>query len=1017
MGAVSGDQVVVGDIPAEPPGFQPRPDLLAELDRTDTGALAVHAVTGMPGAGKTQLAAAHARAKLAAGWRLIAWVSAGNAGIRQAGLATAADALGLPVGGRGRDSADPGLAVRRWLEADGRRCLLVFDGAEEPAALQPFLPADGAARVLITSTRATGASIPVDGYTPEEALAFLAGRTGLADDAGAAAVAAELGHLPLALAHAAAVIAGQRLGYQDYLERLRAMPAGVEGQTYPPGAVRAARLALDAVRAADGTAMCTRVIQLMAVLSAAGVGRELLYAAGQAGLLAPGRGVAAAVVDRALVQLAEQSLVTAGLDGRTVVMHRLVSEVVQAGLAQRREQLTAACRAAASVLEARAQALDAARDRLAVRDIPGQVTALLGAAGPAAAAGDRLARALLRLRFLALYHLIELGDSAEQAVAAGESLTADLERALGPRHLDTLNVRNSLAAAYQAAGRVAEAVPLFEQTLAGRQRALGPEHPETLNSQHNLAASYQDAGRIDEAILLFRLTLAARERLLGADHPSTLNSRGNLAAAYRAAGRVAEAVPLFEQTLAGRERVLGADHPYTRASRINLEEARRDADRPAEAIPSPEPPPPAAELPAEQPPAEEPRPAHPPAEQTLAEQTLAEQPLAELPPAEQPLVEQLPAGQPVPESPVAAESREVHDGAPPEPAPAPDPEPDVLGQLLGQLLGLEPEAPAPELEAPAPELEAPAPGLEAPAPEPPAGYGQRSGSRPAGERLRAPSLIAVILILLTAAGAVLPLSRSHAGRHPPGHGAAGHPASAAQLAAEWVSQQVSRSAIVACDPSMCAALEAQGVPATRLLVLRAGTANPRGAEVVVATPAVRSQFGSRLDSVYAPAVIAGFGSGPDQVNVQVVAPDGAAAYLAAQRQDMAARKAAGTQLLANKRIEATAQARTQLAAGAVDARLLIMLPALAAIHPIQILAFGDPGPGAGPGVPLCSADLSGSGAAAGMTDVGYLTWLAAFVRAQLVPFNGGMAVLRHGDQLIVHVDFARPSPLGLLTHG
>ena len=44
---------------------------------------------------------------------------------------------------------------------------------------------------------------------------------------------------------------------------------------------------------------------------------------------------------------------------------------------------------------------------------------------------------LLRLRFLALYHLIELGDSATQAVAVGEPLTADLERLLGPDHPDT----------------------------------------------------------------------------------------------------------------------------------------------------------------------------------------------------------------------------------------------------------------------------------------------------------------------------------------------------------------------------------------------------------------------------------------------------------------------------------------------------------------------------------------------------------------------------------------------------
>jgi hypothetical protein len=153
------------------------------------------------------------------------------------------------------------------------------------------------------------------------------------------------------------------------------------------------------------------------------------------------------------------------------------------------------------------------------------------------------------------------------------------------------------------------------------------------------------------------------------------------------------------------------------------------------------------------------------------------------------------------------------------------------------------------------------------------------------------------------------------------------------------------------------------------------------------------------------------------VSVRVTAPGGVAAYLAALRQDVAARKTAGTQLMANKGLEITAQARTQLATGDVDSRLLILLPALAAAHPVQILAFGDPGPQASPGVPLCSADLSGSGRAAGMTDVSYLSWLVTFVRAQLHTFSGSTTILRQGDQSIVRVNFSRPSPLGLFSHG
>jgi hypothetical protein len=293
--------------------------------------------------------------------------------------------------------------------------------------------------------------------------------------------------------------------------------------------------------------------------------------------------------------------------------------------------------------------------------------------------------------------------------------------------------------------------------------------------------------------------------------------------------------------------------------------------------------------------------------------------------------------------------------------------------------------------------------------------------------MRVPAMATAILILVAAGSATLALSRQHVGGPPSGHGAQpssepvgdGLAADAAVrvAAADWISHQISGNAIVACDPTMCSALQAQGMPGAKLLVLGAAVANPLGAAVVVATPAVRSQFGSRLDSVYAPSVMASFGSGPDQVTVRVIAQDGASAYLVALRQDVAARTAAGAQLLANKRIKLAARAKMQLAAGQVDSRLLIMLPAMTAKHPIQILAFGNPGVGASPGIPLCSADLSGSGRMADMTDAGYLDWLVAFDRAQLAPFAGTTIILRRGDQSIVRVEFSGPSPMGLLAHG
>jgi hypothetical protein len=558
--------VVAGDVPQEPAGFQPRADLLAELDAPSPGRVrvaVVHAVTGMRGVGKTQLAAAYARARIDAGWRLVAWVNAENTAAVLGGLAEVAAALGLDEGTGDAEAA--GRAVRRRLEAGGDRCLLVFDNAADPQDLLPFLPAAGNARVLITSNERAvadlGADVAVDVFTWEEALAFLAGRTGSPDAAGARQVAGELGRLPLALAQAAAVIAAQHLDYPAYLQRLRAKPVGQLLQResagrYPHGLAAAVLLALDAVGAGDGTGVCGAVMDLVAVLSAAGVPRAVLYAAGQAGALSKENeaagGVAVEVVDEALGRLAGSSLLTFSTGGGTVTAHRLVMRVIRERLA-RQGRLAAACQAAAAVLQARAGSLEQAwQDRLARRDLAEQILAVHEhAAVFSGEDGSDLTLAVLRLRGWALWFLNDLGDSAAQAIAVGEPLLADQERVLGPDHPDTLNSRNNLAEAYRAAGRAAEAIPLHERTLADREPTLGPDHPDTLSSRNNLALAYWAAGRAAEAIPLHQQTLADYERTLGPDHPDTLQSRNNLAAAYVAAGRAAEAIPLLERTRDG----------------------------------------------------------------------------------------------------------------------------------------------------------------------------------------------------------------------------------------------------------------------------------------------------------------------------------------------------------------------------------------------------------------------------------------------------------------------------------
>jgi predicted Ser/Thr protein kinase len=238
-------------------------------------------------------------------------------------------------------------------------------------------------------------------------------------------------------------------------------------------------------------------------------------------------------------------------------------------------------------------------------------------------------------------------------------------------------------------------------------------------------------------------------------------------------------------------------------------------------------------------------------------------------------------------------------------------------------------------------------------------------------------------------------------------------AAARTEAITWILQQVSRAAVVSCDPQVCADLVSRGFPSANLLTLGATSNDPLGSALVVATGPIRAQYRGRLVSVYAPAIIATFGSGDARIDIRLVFPGGAANYRAVQQTALRARKVADAQLLANSQIEASATARAQLLSGDVDPRLPQLLAIMAERHPVRIVDFVNQSPGGGPASLLRSMDLAAVDGAAHMTRAAYLGWMQSFIsaqRAQYLPASMQQITLRTG-QAVLRIEYRTPSPL------
>jgi transcriptional regulator with XRE-family HTH domain len=583
----------VWNIPARNPGFTGRDGLLAAVrDRLLAGGAAVvQALHGMGGVGKTQLAAEYAH-RFAASYELGWWISAEQGALIGDQVAALGSALGCIRPGADTD------VVRAVVLAELRarsRWLLVFDNAQTPAEVAPWLPG-GSGHVLITSRERgwaeIAAPVEVDVLARAESAALLQARVAGLGGADADRLAAELGDLPLALAQAAAFMAGTGMVAGEYLGLLRTRAGPLLDQAVPGSYPRslAAATALAAGRLADDDPAAAELASLCAFFAAEPVPEDLFTGAARE---LPGE-LAARAADplawrQTLARLTRQSL--ARIDHRGLQMHRLTQAIL-------RDRLTSG---QAAATRQRAEAILAASDpgdpgdpatwpRWA-RLMPHLLAADLAGTGRPG---------LRQLACHACWYLQARGADARGSYDLASYLYPRWRERLGSDDDSVLVMAYELACALRDMGRHTDARDLRQDNADHARRVLGEDHRHTLLYAASLAASLRDLGEVQAARVLghdhpetlatadalandlrllgetqaardrARDTLDRRRRALGQDHPDTLDSAGHLAMALHKLGEVQAARDLLQDVLDRQRRILGADHPDTLACANNL---------------------------------------------------------------------------------------------------------------------------------------------------------------------------------------------------------------------------------------------------------------------------------------------------------------------------------------------------------------------------------------------------------------------------------------------------------------
>ncbi len=637
--------ILVGRSPLLADAFQPRTALLETIEgvvHTATGGC-TQILVGDGGTGKTQLAAAVFDRALKGGARLGVWITATSQLSIISALARAYLATHPGSDGEGPRQAS---AFLEWLRDTTEPWIVVLDDLRAPGDALGLWPV-GAGTVLVTTRRrdaalagrSTHPVIDVGAFTPRESLDYLTRKLS-ADQSlptevltGAADLADDLGHLPLALAQASAVIANDAVTCADYraqltdvVRDLREIFPDDSSDDYGRTVATTWSFALCSADALAPQGLAGTLLPLAAVLSPDGIPDEVFSTLACRHYLAhreracPTSGPVPVTstpdARRALRNLHRLSLLTHAPRGgpHAVRMHALTQRASLQHLSP--TELATVVRVAADALVEVWPEADLG-DRVAgslrhnaatlLRRFPqplwtGGAHTLLFRLGDSLAGAGLVEAAVVHFQEMAETALRLLGPSHLHTVSArghfahyigfqGHILEAHRQvmvllqeacSALGPDHPDTLGFRFLLA---QLNGRLQgpeAAVSALRALAPDMERALGPDHLHTLRTRSALAYWIGLGGDFRTAASITETLRHDLIRVLGEDHPDTLALRANLAALRGETGDVAHAVELFQELLPDRVRVLGADHPdtlLTRGSIAYWQGRAGDADR------------------------------------------------------------------------------------------------------------------------------------------------------------------------------------------------------------------------------------------------------------------------------------------------------------------------------------------------------------------------------------------------------------------------------------------------------